>query len=236
MRTSTVKQKGVITVEAALILPVFIIVMCLILSVMKLCYFHLVMQQAVQNVGIALSEYGYVIDRTVGLNNFAYQEDTKQKESKIKGAADTVIGAFGTISNDMKGQLSLSTIGKVIEDGKQMGEDINTLISELKDVKGEDIVNYLFVSAMNEVGGDLIKWMVGDYLKAMGSQNNTIQNINYELFVEENSKDILIFVTYEYKFPYFIKDNLPFRQMVRVHPWVGGKTKGLYSEKLFGTD
>lgn len=233
MTTSKKKNKGILTVEAALILPVFIMVMCLVLSLMKLCYFHLVMQQSIQNVGTTLAEYGYLLDRAVGIENLSFKEGTAQKESKIKQAADEVIDSFTEVAGYLKGNIELSTIPDMIEAGMALGGKAENLIDTVKTVEGEDIVNYLLVSSINQFGGNLVQWMVGDYLSAMGSKNKTIQNIRYEIFVEEKTKDILLYVYYDYDFPYFMKDKMPFRQMVRVHPWVGGERDGLYTETLF---
>ena len=60
-------RRGVLTVEAAIILPIFIMVMVFILNMLSLFYFHLVMQQALLNAGRTLAQYGYVINEVMDL-------------------------------------------------------------------------------------------------------------------------------------------------------------------------
>ena len=227
------KRKGVLTVEAAIILPIFVMVMFFILSVMQLFYFHLVMQQALQNVGLTLSQYGYVIDRVVDLETFTFQDDTKQKEEALADGVNEVISEGRTMIALLQ-DISIDKLGDIIASGTKFKEDAEKLIGTVESVEGEDIINYLLVSAMNNVGGEFVRWMIGDYLSAMGAENGTIQNIKYDLFIETGTKDILLVVEYDYNLPFFGEGDIRFQQMVRVHPWVGGNTPGLYKSLLEG--
>ena len=220
-------KKGVLTVEAAIILPVFILVMVFVLSIMKLCYFHLVMQQALQNVGLTLAQYGYVIERTIGMKELTLKPETSEKEQKIKTGVENVISE----GQNMIGLLSsfeLEKIDLILESGEQFATKAKDLVSTVKDVDGKTIVNYLLISTMNEVSDDFVKWMIGDYLTAMDAKNSLIENIEYSFHVESGSNDILLIVEYDYNFNFFFIDTIRLRQVVRMRPWIGGTTDGVY--------
>jgi len=227
------RRKGVLTMEAAIILPIFITVMVFLLSVMKLFYFHLVMQQAVNNVGRTMAQFGYVIDQVVDINNFSLKPETQKKEDGITGSVNKVI-QDGKIMAGAFQDFGIDKLGTIIDTGKQFGTDVKAVGTALKAVKGEDIINYLLVSAMNDVGGDFVKWMIGDYLDSMQSNSSAIQNITYNFYVENGTKDFIFVVEYDYKFDLLIKEPLHFQQIIRIHPWVGGSTKGIYGSVIGG--
>lgn len=225
------RRKGVLTMEAAIILPIFITVMVFLLSVMKLFYFHLVMQQAVNNVGRTMAQFGYVIDRVVDINNFSLKSETQKKEDAIATSVNTVIQDGKEMAVAFQ-DFGVETLGTMIDSGKKFGADVKVAAEAIKAVKGEDIINYLLVSAMNDVGGDFVRWMIGDYLDAMQSNSNAIQNIEYSFYVETDTKDFLFVVEYDYKFDLLLKKPLHFQQVTRLHPWVGGSTEGIYDSVI----
>ena len=233
IRAKHKSRKGVLTVEAAIILPIFIMVMVFILSMLKLFYFHLAMQQALQNVGLTLAQYGYVIERTIGMEEFTLKEETSQKEAEIKSGVETLIDD-GRIMISVLENLGLDNISEAISSGQKFGDDAKKLVETIQSVDGKTIVNYLLISAMNEVGGDFVKWMIGDYLSSMEAEGSVIQNLEYDLIVEAGTKDILLIVEYDYEFPFFYDGALRFQQMVRMHPWIGGDTPGVYQRLIGG--
>lgn len=224
-------RNGVLTVEAAIILPLFITVMVFLLSVMKLFYFHLVMQQAVNNVGRTMAQFGYVIDRVVDINNFSIKPETQKKEDGVTSSVNQVI-ADGKLMAEAFQDFGIDKLSTIIDTGKQFGTDVKAVGTALKEIRAEDIINYLLVSAMNDVGGDFVKWMIGDYLNSMQSNTSAIQNITYNFYVENGTKDFIFVVEYDYKFDLLIKEPLHFQQIIRVHPWVGGDTEGIYGSVI----
>ncbi len=236
------KNKGVLTVEAAIILPIFIMVMVFILSILKLVYFHAVMQQALQNVGVTLAQYAYVVDEIVDLQEFALKEKTKEKETALVDGVGNVMTSGGAVVNSLSTAFTfeeganvvdkvthlISKVNDIIEQGGQFKTDLTDLIEVIKQVEGKDILNYLIASAMNEVTDPFVAWMVGDYLTAMEAKTGAIQNITYALYIEDGTKDMILAVDYDYNFDFFFIDTIRLQQMVRVHPWVGGETEGIY--------
>lgn len=238
-------RRGVLTVEAAIVLPIFIMVMVFVLSVMKLFYFHLVMQQALQNVGKTFSEYGYVLDEVVGLEKLNLTAETKEAEDNLTEKVNEVKTAAQTLGESTKGEGSLlDKVGGIMRAGEELGTKFKALTDLLKDFKSNPdtkdmIINYFLVSALNEGEGTLIEWMIGDYLKEMHAQNGTISNIRYFLAADAHegggevtgTKDIILTADYDYALNFFFFDKIRIRQSVRVHPWVGGETEGVKWEE-----
>lgn len=223
-------RKGVLTIEAAIILPIFIMVMMFILSILKLFYFHLVMQQALQNVGSTLSQYGYVVNELIDIENFALNEKTKNAESGIVTSVDKFLDTGAELAVLVKGNLSLDNISTIISKGQTLMSDANAVVDAVKNAANKDIIiNYLLVSAMNGVGGYFVEWMTKDYVTAMGTETSVLQDFEYAFYVEPGTKDFLLVVEYGYQFPMFIQKPIRIQQAIRVHPWIGGSnTEGLY--------
>lgn len=241
-------RKGVLTVEAAIILPVFIMVIVFILSILKLFYFHLVMQQALQNVGLTLSQYGYVVDKVMDIETFSLQENTQTAETTLVDSVNSFITTGKELAalmtneeTDEQGNvvykqsnISLETISELISKGQSLGEDAKEVGTAVKNAANKEIIiNYLLVSAMNGLGGRFVEWMIGDYLFAMEAENSTLQNFDYAFYVEEGTKDFLLVVEYDYQLPIFVVEPIRIQQAVRVHPWIGGETEGIYEDRLF---
>lgn len=216
------KSKGILTVEALCILPVFILVMFFVLNIMNVFYFHLVMQQALNNTARVLAQYGYVIDHTIGFDSFRLDEETKETEADvIEGVQGTVDSVSAMVGEIEKG-FSFSTIQGIIEKAKGLQESLSRLGDVLSKADDGQIVNYLFVSAMNMADDKFLEWMIGDYLTQMQVNQDSIADLEYRLYVEKETDDIVLVARYGYRMCYFI-DTLWLEQTARVHPWIGSK-------------
>lgn len=231
------RRKGALTVEAAIIFPIYIMVNVFILSMLNLFYFHLVMQQALTNVGRTLAQYGYVVDQTIGLENFGLSEETKAKESALTTGIDKVITGAGDLVNILNGGFATSDISQIINNISEMGQkgatlktDIENLATTLETVNRSDVVNYLLVSAMDSADGMFVKWMIGDYLEEAKAMTGSITEINYSVYVDRDSKDMFLIAEYKYSLPFDFFDDVYLQQTMRIHPWVGGKTPGAFEE------
>lgn len=225
----TSKRKGVLTVEAAIILPVFLMVMVFVLSILKLFYFHLVMQQALQNVGTTLAQYGYVIDKVIDLETFSLKEETKEAEENLVTSVNDFFTTGSELALLVTDKISLDEIGEIISKGQELGNNAEAVLTAAKAAANkETIVNYLLVSAMNGAGGLFVDWMTKDYLDAMEAKNETLENFKYAFYVEAGTKDFLLVAEYDYTLPLFVTKPIRIQQAVRVHPWVGGETEGIY--------
>jgi len=222
------RRKGVLTVEAALILPVFIIVMVFVLNLMNLFYFHLVMQQAVSNAGRSLAQYGYIIDKTIGIKKLTLDKNVSSKEQKIMQDVDALITSAGEFAGLLQGKLTLDTIGQIIQKGSEFKKVLESAGETISSVSEEELVNYLLVSAMNGADDVFMQWMIGDYLKETGVLIGSIDEIEYVIYVEEETKDFIFVVQYRYSLPFAFFKEVYLQQTLRIHPWVGGNTEGAF--------
>lgn len=222
------RRNGVLTVEAALILPVFIMVMVFVLNLMNLFYFHLVMQQAVSNAGRSLAQYGYIIDKTIGISNLALDASVSSKEKKVMQDVDELVTSAGEFAGLLQGKLTLDTIGQIIQKGEEFKQTLESAGKTISSISKEEIVNYLLVSAMNGADDVFMQWMIGDYLKETGALIGNIDEIEYAVYVEKETKDFIFVVQYRYSLPFSFFKEVYLQQTLRIHPWVGGNTKGAF--------
>lgn len=232
-------RRGVLTVEAAIILPIFIMVMVFILNMLSLFYFHLVMQQALLNAGRTLAQYGYVIDEVMDLMGgdlelLALQEETSNTETElatlinnVKDSGNNLVQSMGEVQN------FLDNLPVIMSSGQEFSNSLTALVKKLDELSEDDgtgkmIVNYLLASAMNVAGGKFVEWMVGDYLTNMQAKTDTLNEIKYGLYVEAGTKDIILVAYYDYELPFDFFPVLHLQQLVRVHPWIGGETEGAF--------
>lgn len=97
------KRKGVLTVEAIIILPIFYVVFMFIISLLSLSYHHLVMQQALTNSGRTLAQYGHLVNMFVSLKELGLDAEVNEKEEKVESEVvsikDNLVGSNGLRSN-----------------------------------------------------------------------------------------------------------------------------------------
>lgn len=225
------QRKGVLTVEAALILPVFIMVMVFVLNLMNLFYFHLVMQQAVSNAGRSLAQYSYIIDKTIKIENLALDQKVSSKEKKVMEDVNALVTSAGEFAGLLQGKLTLDAIGQILQKGGEFKKTLESAGETIRSVSKEDkeeIVNYLLVSAMNGADDVFMQWMIGDYLKETGALIGGIDEIEYAIYVEAETKDFIFVVQYRYSLPFAFFKEVYLQQTLRIHPWVGGNTEGAF--------
>ena len=213
------RQKGSVTVEAVIILPLYLLTMVFLLNFLDVFYVRLAVQQGLNNASSTLSQYCYAVDKVVGIEKLTLDEGTSAKAQELAEA----------IFNE---PLSLDSVGKAIEKGKSFVGASSNLVGAIKQVKGEDIVNYLMTSAVETGGGMLVEAMVDDYLDQLKINRNMLPDgIKYNLFVDgtDGRYDLVLQAEYVYDSPLFsvFIDGFRVRQQVVAHPWIGGSTPGL---------
>ena len=65
--SSEKRRKGAITVEAVIVLPLYILVILFIINFLNISFLQLAIQQGLNNAGRTLSQYGYALDVAVGI-------------------------------------------------------------------------------------------------------------------------------------------------------------------------
>lgn len=225
------KKSGSMTVEATLIMPLFIMVMFFVIHFLNISYAQFVIQQGLNNAGNTLAKYGYAIDLFIGLDKFNNNsldknfQDVEKSFEEFNNMTDAVGKAFSEFSYD--------NIVNVLEEGKKFSQTLNNTAKGFKDINGEKIVSYLLTSG-SEVGvSKLVESIVEEYLSEMHVSKGYLDgDIKYQVMMNKDY-DICLVATYRYKSPFFpdFYDGVNMRQVVVVRPWIGGKTKGLIKGK-----
>ena len=225
-------QKGSATVEAVIVLPIYLLVIVFLLNFLDIFYIRLAVQQGMNNAASTLSQYCYAVDRLVGMEKLTLSDETTEKAKALKEAVDD----FGTSAKDAMGMfdkgISLGTLPELLEKGEAFVTDGKALASAVKNVGSEDIINYLLTSAVETGGGMLVEAMVDDYLDQLKINRNLLPGgIQYDLYVDgtDDRYDLVLQAEYVYDSPMFSAffDGFRIRQQVVSHPWIGGDTDGL---------
>ena len=88
-------KKGAITVEAVMILPLYILVILFLINFMNITYTQLTVQQGLNNAGRMLAQYGYAMDVAVGLENLNDTADVDTFEESTKTVFQSLLSVPG---------------------------------------------------------------------------------------------------------------------------------------------
>lgn len=227
------KIRGSITVEATIVLPIYILMLVFFMSFLNIFYIKMVVQSGLNNAGTTISQYCYAIDLTLpgGMSNFTLKESTPGKVNAISDGIDDFVGSAQRTLDVFNKPFSLDLLSSLINNGRDFLTAGEKLAKALKNVDGDDIKNYLFASAAETGGGLLVKTMVERYLDDMGVNRGLIDgDIEYEMYISNSNSDLVLIARYLFKnstFSIFMEKPFYIEQQVVVHPWIGGSTKGL---------
>lgn len=222
------KKRGSITVESAIILPVYILVILFVIHFLNISYLQLVIQQGLNNAGRTMAEYSYAIDIVLGIEKIN-ESGFDKKVQKI----EPVIDNFNTITAkvaDIFGDFSLDKIKDFITEGKKFYSSIEIMQTSLKGITGEEVVSYLLTAGAETGLTVFVKALVEEYLKEMKVNRAMLDgDISYAVCMNDTSNDIVLIAVYRYRLGMFslFTDGIAMRQVVVVHPWIGGSTKGV---------
>ena len=94
---------GVLTVEAAIIFPFYIVVILTIVSLINIFYTHAVMQQALNVTALRIAEYSYALkaadEKLLDSFNWGAEASSqmaalKQNVDKVSSSAEKTMGGF----------------------------------------------------------------------------------------------------------------------------------------------
>ena len=227
------RMRGSITVEATIVLPIYILLLVFIMNFLNIFYMRMVIQSGLNNAGTTIAQYCYAIELTVdgGMENFTLSESVAGKVSEIGDSINEFVGSAERTLNVFNQDLSIGMLSDLISNGKEFLTAGNRLAAAMKNVKGDDIKNYLFTTAAETGGGLLVKTMVESYIDDMKVNRGLLDGeIEYEMYITNDRCDLVLIARYLYKNTTFsIFMNRPFyvEQQVVVHPWIGGETQGL---------
>ncbi len=226
------RMRGSMTVEATIVLPIYILLLVFVISFLNIFYMRLVVQSGLNNAGTTIAQYCYAIELTVpgGMENFTLNESTPDKVSEIGDSINEFMGSAERTLEGFNEGLSMDMLPDLISNGKDFVTAGKRLANAMKDVEGDDIKNYLFTTAAETGGGLLVKTMVERYLDDMGVNRGLIDgDIEYEMYIAKDSYDLVLIARYLYKnttFSIFMDKPFYVEQQVVVRPWIGGSTEG----------
>ena len=229
-------QKGAITVEAVIILPVYILVILFIINFLNISYTQLTIQQGLNNAGRMLAQYGYALDIAVGLENLNDTEVIDNTEGKVKEVFDSLMGEDTGLIPQI-GRLfqsfSLEQLQSTVDSAMEIPDKVKSMAGAAKKINGKAIAHYLMASGTELGASMVVESMVEEYLDEMKVNRSLLagergQEIHYYVSLDKDENIVLI-ATYRYESPMFslFTDGIDMRQVVVVHPWIGGETEGV---------
>lgn len=230
-----IREKGSLTVEAALVLPIFI---CAILTVgfmTKLVYVQETVQHAIDEAANEMASTSYIyytsgiydIDDTLSNELNDKKEKSEEHIEKIvecyKELSDSISKIqidSGNFYEDINGANlydSAKPLKHIVSDGENIDDNIDELQSIIEEIasdpKGEIIS---LASLMAKEGYDNSKTIIGNalirhYMNKHGLSNNRLERLNIEKLdlssstYFEDSEDIDVIVKYNFDMPLPIK-------------------------------
>ncbi len=117
------EQQGSMTVEAALFVTIFLMTFLTIVSFGQMTMAQVVMQHAINDSAMQISQYSYILTKT-GVN--AAMAETAGQAKKIRSDANEVFGAISELSNAIDG----------VADGDITAADVQGLIDAASGSQG----------------------------------------------------------------------------------------------------
>ena len=225
------KKRGSITVEAAIVLPFYILLLTFLANFLNIYYVHQVIQHGLNSAGSTLAQYCYAIDLTLGMDQLTLQEETSAKAQELGEAVNQFYTTAGNTLSSFNSGISLDTLPGLIENGKSFVSASGNLVDKIRGITGDDVANLVLTGMVETGGGMLVEAMVDDYLDQMKVNRDCISgDIDYDLYISTDGRyDLILTATYLYDDPFFsiFTDGFRVKQQVVDHPWIGGSTPGL---------
>ncbi len=225
------KKKGAMTVEAAIVLPLYILLLTFLVNFLNIYYLHTVVQHGLNSAASTLAQYCYAVDLTLGVENISLQEETSAKAQQLGDAINNFYDASTDALTLFNDGISLDNLGKLLDSGKTFINASSNLVSKVQGVTGEDVANLVLTGMVETGGGMLVEAMVDDYLDQMKINRDLLGgDIQYGLYITSDGRyDLILTAAYQYNDPLFalFTPGFAIRQQAVVHPWIGGATPGL---------
>ena len=225
------KKRGSITVEATIILPVYILLLAFLANFLSIFYVKLVVQSGLNAAATTIAQYCYAIDLTLGMENFTLSEEASKKADALAEGIEQLNTSARDMASVFDQTISIDAIPELIDKGSTFANSLTSVGKKLQGIKGTDVKNYLLTSAAETGGGLIVQAMVENYLDEMKINRGLIKGgIQYDMYILKDNTDLVVTACYLYSdnmFSIFMDEPFVIRQQVVVHPWIGGETKGL---------
>lgn len=234
MENKRPEQRGSLTVEATLILPVVLISWLTIINILNIYYLQSCIQQALNNTAQRLSEYCYMLERTDLLDKV---EEIMSMDSSTSNASSTLkenLNEMGqhaqSIGNELQ-NFSLSSIQTIIQEVKGFINCAKTAYNTVKGLNTENIKDFFLSELSNAGTGVVVGIFVNSYIKDLKVNTVNISALDYSKskYFYDDDQHFTIIVTYKYHNPLSFKffTDIPMMQMVTMRPWIGADGTGL---------
>src|SRR5476649_1681739 len=123
-----IRNKGSITVEAALVVPIFAMCMITLAFFMKLVYIQETMQNSLNHTANSISQYSYLYSKS-GLQDYVRRIDDASNQSVelVEKQKEDLLNAIGMLNSFEVGQAA----------DKISSDDLKNVIQKTKDVKDD---------------------------------------------------------------------------------------------------
>lgn len=225
------KKKGAMTVEAAIVLPLYILLLTFLANFLNVYYLHTVVQHGLNSAASTLAQYCYAVDLTLGIDQLSLQEETSAKAQELGDAINNFYDASTDALELFNSGITLDNLSQLLSSGQTFVNASSNLVSKVRGVTGEDVANLVLTGMVETGGGMLVEALVDDYLDQMKINRDWIAgDIQYGLYItSDENHDLVLTARYEYGDSLFslFTDGFAIRQQAVVHPWIGGSTPGL---------
>lgn len=253
------KEKGSITVEAALVLPFFILAIYTMGMIMKLIYVHDMMQQALTETAEDIAVAGYVYEQSGLLEvqrhldqAFKDQPDLEEKFQTMTLDVGSQLGVFSFQANEGsktmrdEGSDLISKFKSLQTRIINLSESFSLIYTSIEDFVDQVTANSLLApdyrKAKSYVDGAVTKlqfrrYLSNDQLKVLGIQEGAkgLEFKRSQLFYEEEGQEDLIFLVMEYQvsIPSFMNllSEVKLVNTVKTRGWTGAGNDVVLKDK-----
>ncbi len=155
------KKKGVITVEATLVLPMYILAILFIINFLNIGYMQLVIQQGLNNAGQTFSQYCYAINMLIPFDATTLSEKTvENKVEDIKGKVVPIKDFFSALSEIGTLVTNISSVEQLApfldKNSTEENNPIKKLTKATEQIKKEygDLMKSAMVSGTDKLTGN----------------------------------------------------------------------------------
>lgn len=130
------KDKGSITIEAAIVLPIFICVVISLAMLIKLIYIHDIIQHSIDEAANELAAYSYIYHVSdLEKIDDSIEDNLQDNSGKVEGQIGTVVDAFDTLGNAYTvGSGFVEDVGSTAESDMGFGSKVETIINQAGDL------------------------------------------------------------------------------------------------------
>ena len=231
------REKGSITVEAALFIPLFFFAFMCIFSLISCVRAQVLIQYSVDQAAKEVAEYSYILEKTgvldayKGLNSRSEEfqkqmQDIKSNLEVIEDTAKRVSNGQGTIQNVVEaGKAGKATADQLKEYKENPKEFVNGVLDYLKNTGWNKLAGYM----TGVVGKACLKKQLSiasggqdadEYLEKLGVTNMKFSKSSW---CAKGTNDIKIVVDYDIKteFPFFDLGTRHYRVCASTRVWAG---------------